>query len=175
MARSPCGALDILAHGRRWAGSVLETAGRPAYELIDGFVAGPYQGAHAAFRVGGLCLALHADAALRDKAAVPHDRSPQAHQRAALSRSVEYLDEFLQIDAQRVLGARVVARPDDPAGGRGQPGPQAVRKQLRGRRHPAAVRIGLGPGGVLAREPVGDPGRTQPAPSADAVHTQALY
>src|SRR5258708_2612886 len=59
MARSPCGALDILAHGRRWAGSVLESAGRPAYELIDGFVACPYQGAHAAFRVGGLCLALH--------------------------------------------------------------------------------------------------------------------
>src|SRR6266852_1567772 len=174
MARSPCGALDILAHTRRRAGSVLESADRPAYELIDGFVACPYQGAHAAFRVGGLCRALHAEAALRDQAAVPHDRSAQAHQRAALSRSVEYLDEFLQIDAQRVLGARVVARPDDPAGGRGQPGPQAVRKQLRGRRHPAAVRIGLGPGGVLVREPVVDQGRSQPARSADVVDEQGL-
>src|SRR6266850_4486386 len=149
MARSPCGASDILAHGRRWAGSVLESAGRPAYELIDGFVACPYQSAHAAFRVGGLCRVLHAEAALRDQATVPHDRSPQAHQRPALSRGVEYLGEFLQIDAQRVLGARVVARPDDPSGGRGQPGAQAVRKQLRWRADPAAVRIGLWPGGLL--------------------------
>src|SRR5712671_8018709 len=125
MTRSPCGALDILAHGRRWAGSVLESADRPAYELIDGFVGCPYQSAHAAFRVGGFCRVLHAEVALRDQAAVPHDRSPQAHQRPALSRGVEYLDELLQIDAQRELGARVVARPDDPAGGRGQPGPEA--------------------------------------------------
>src|SRR6266849_748267 len=45
--RSPCDAPPILAHGRRWAGSVLESADRPAYELIDDFVACPYQGAHA--------------------------------------------------------------------------------------------------------------------------------
>src|SRR5258708_29794256 len=103
MARSPCGALDILAHGRRWAGSVLEGADCPIYELIDDFVACPYQSAHAAFRVGGLCRALHAEAALRDQAAAPHERGPQAHQRPALSRGIEYLGEFLQIDAQRVL------------------------------------------------------------------------
>src|SRR5712691_10890154 len=115
MARSSCSALDILAHGRRWAGSVLESAGRPAYELIDGFVACPYQSAHAAFRVGGLCRVLYAEAALRDQAAVPHDRGPEAHHRPALSRRVEYLDEFVQIDAQRILGARVVARLDDTA------------------------------------------------------------
>src|SRR5260370_41768076 len=119
MARSPCGALDILAHGRRWAGSVLESAGRPAYELIDGFVACPYQSAHAAFRVGGLCRALHAEAALRDQAAVPPDRTPQAHQRPALSRGVEYLGECLQRVARRELAARVVARPEDPACGPG--------------------------------------------------------
>src|SRR5256885_16616030 len=123
MARSTCGALNILAHGRRRAGSVLESADRPAYELIDGFVACPYQSAHAALRVGGLCRVLHAEAALRDQAAVPHDRGPQAHQRPALSLSVEYLDEFLHIDAQCVLAARVVARLDDPSGGTGQPGP----------------------------------------------------
>src|SRR5258708_25764201 len=162
MARSPCGALDILAHGRRWAGSVLESAGRPAYELIDGFVACPYQGAHAAFRVGGLCLALHAEVALRDQAAVPHDRGPQAHQRPALSRGVEYLDEFLQIDAQRVLGARVVARPDDATARGDQLAPQAIRKQLRGRRDPAAVRIGLRASGILVREAVIEERRVPP-------------
>src|SRR2546430_7180084 len=139
MARSTCGALNILAHGRRRAGSVLEGADRPAYELIDGVVACSYQSAHAAFRVGGLCRALHTEVALRDQAAVPHDRGPQAHQRPALSRGVEYLDEFLQIDAQRVLGARVVARPDDSSRGRGQPGPQAGRAQLRWGAEPAAV------------------------------------
>src|SRR5258705_482058 len=174
MARSPCGALDILAHGRRWAGSVLESAGRPAYELVGGFVVCPNRRGPAAFRVGGLCRVLYTEAGLRDQAAVPHDRSPQAHHRPALSRGVEYLGEFLQIDAQSVLGARVVARPDDPAGGRGQPGTQAVRKQLRGRRPPGAVRIGLGPGGVLVREPVVDQRRSQPARSADVVHEQGL-
>src|SRR5258708_13496701 len=131
MARSPCGALNILAHGRRRAGSVLESADRPAYELIDGFVACPYQSAHAAFRVGGLCRALHAEVALRDQAAVPHDRGPEAHDRPALSRGVEYLDELLQIDAQRVLGARVAAPPDDSSRRRTQPGPQAPRQQPR--------------------------------------------
>src|SRR5713101_9959970 len=112
MFRTPNPTSPILSHSAR--ALVLQLLRGPPYELVDGFVACPDQSAHAAFRVGSLRRALHAEAALRGQAAVPHDRGPQAHQRPALSRSVEYLDEFLEIDAQCVLGARVVARLDDP-------------------------------------------------------------
>src|SRR5712691_1322938 len=153
---------------------VLKLLRGPPYELLDGFVACPDQGAHAAFRVGSLCRALHAEAALRGQAAVPHDRGPEAHPRLALSWSLEYLDEFVQIDAQCVLGARVVARLDDAAARSDQLAAQAIRKQLRWRRDPAAVRIGVRARGVLVREAVIDERRIQPGRSADVVDEQGV-
>src|SRR5712692_8940788 len=104
------GAANILAQERFGARSVLQVSHRPADELIDRLVACPDQGAHPAFRVGCPRRALHAEAALRDEAAVAHHRGPQAHHRPALSRRVEHLRELVQLDAQRIAGARAVAR-----------------------------------------------------------------
>src|SRR5882762_4496479 len=141
MFRIPNPTSPILSHSA--PALVLQLLRGPPYELVDRFVACPDQCAHAAFRVGSLYRAFHAEAALRGQAAVPDDRGPEAHDRPALSRSVEYLDEFLQIDAQCVPDARVVARLNDAPARGDQLAAQAIREQLRWRGDPAAVRIGL--------------------------------
>jgi len=82
------------------ASSVLQTRERPRDELIDPSSLASIERPHASFGVGRARRTFHAEALLRDESVPPEHRGPQAHYRAALSRSVEHLRELVQFDAQ---------------------------------------------------------------------------
>src|SRR5258706_13470620 len=129
-----------------------QTGRRPRHDGIDEFAAGAGQCAHSTFSVrarrrllGGKSL-LHVERAPRhvNDAGARYDHGP------ARLRSIEYLAEFLKLDAQRVVGARAVGNIYNAAVAPGrQSRAQLLREHGRRRRGPTTVRIIKLPRGIL--------------------------